>query len=222
VVDSSNGRPGVALIYADTISQEIFQPFARTLSESGLAFEMAARPLRPQASIRWLLPTPVALWLAKTLLDSFAKEASKEAYQALKKAIAALWGACFGGMRAIRAEQIGSKGKISAETDPYSITFSIMAEGSEGLIFKLLFRDDTSAEAFNLAVAEFFTFLARYYSGQLDQPTESQMTRARVIGRTILMAYDNAMGCFVFLDPVPNNQRIGAPGGSPLAPDKGR
>jgi hypothetical protein len=47
---------------------------------------------------------------------------------------------------------------------------------------------------------EFLEFLSRYYSGRLDSTTQLRLTISHAIGRTILMVYDKANACFVFLD----------------------
>jgi hypothetical protein len=141
---------------------------------------------------------PVTLWIAKQVIFSLAKEV-------VKKAINTLWPSLFGENRIVQPKPIGTSGKVP-KGDPYSLAFSIMAEGNDGLRFKLLFRDDISAAIFNRQIAAFFAFLSQYYGGQLDVGTQAQMTKARIIGRTILVAYDDANECFVFPDPVPQSR----------------
>jgi hypothetical protein len=130
------------------------------------------------------------------------KEAGKEHYHLLKAAIGSLWSSFFGENRAVRARLVGSRGKVPAD-QKYSITISIVAEANSGLRFKLLFEDECSSEELNLAVASFLRFLEKYYEDSLNLDTQVRLTRARVIGRTILLAYDRKNDFFVFLDPVP-------------------
>jgi hypothetical protein len=193
--------PDILISHEDTIPSTAFQPLVDTVSAPGLALELEARtPSGPQAGLFWLLPTAAIVFIARSYLDGFLKEAGKDHYQLLKKGIASLWPVFFGEGRAIRATLVGTPGKIPRD-QTYSITFSMMAEANSGLTFKLLLRDDISAEEYNFVIAEFLDFLSRYYSGSLDSPVQSRMASSRVVGRTIVMAHDTATGCFVFLDP---------------------
>jgi hypothetical protein len=85
----------------------------------------------------------------------------------------------------------------------YSITILLLADAGNSRRFKLLFEDDMSAEDFNLAVSKFLDFLADYYGNRLDQGTQARLSSARVVGGTILAAYDRASGEFTFVDPIP-------------------
>jgi hypothetical protein len=194
-------KPDILISYEDTIPAVTFQPLADTVSAPGLALEVEARPATGQAGLFWLLPTAAIIFIGRSYFDGFLKEAGKDHYQLLRKGIGSLWSSFFGEGWTIRATLFGTPGKIPTD-QKFSITFSIMAEANSGLIFKLLLRDESSAEEFNLVIADFLDFLSSYYSGHLDSATQLRLAGAREAGRTILIAYDNANGWFVFLDPI--------------------
>jgi hypothetical protein len=193
----------VVISYEETIPEVLLRPFSEIASASGLIVVVEPRPsMGPLAGIHWLLPTAVVIYVSKSYFDGYLKEAGKEHYHLLKVAIGSLWSSFFGGNRAVRARLVGSRGKVPAD-QRYSITISVMAEANSGLRFKLLFEDECSAEELNLAVAGFLRFLEKYYQNSLDKDTEARLAAARVIGRTILLAYDRKNNFFIFLDPVP-------------------
>jgi hypothetical protein len=198
-----NSPTHLLISYEETIPEVLLRPFSEMVAAPGLTVVAESRPLRgPQAGIHWLLPTAVVIYLSKSYFDGYLKEAGKEHYHLLKAAIGSLWSSFFGENRAVRARLVGSRGKVPAD-QKYSITISIVAEANSGLRFKLLFEDECSSEELNLAVASFLRFLEKYYEDSLNLDTQVRLTRARVIGRTILLAYDRKNDFFVFLDPVP-------------------
>lgn len=197
------GPNHLAISYVETIPEVVVRPFSEMVAAPGLTVVAEPRPSPgPQAGIHWLIPTAMFVYVSKSYFDGFLKEAGKEHYHLLKAAIGSFWPSFFGENRAIRAQLVGSQGKVHAN-QKYSITISIVAEADSGLQFKLLFEDDCSSEELNLAVANFLRFLEKYHEGGLDLDTQVRLTRARVIGRTILLAYDKKNEFFVFLDPVP-------------------
>jgi hypothetical protein len=197
-------RPHLLLSYDETIPEVVLRPFSEIVSAPGLTVVVESRPpMRPQAGIHWLIPTAVMIYISKAYFDGYLKEAGKEHYHVLKNAIASLWRSFFGEDRTVRWRLVTSQGKTPSD-QKYSITISVMAEADTGLQFKLLFEDESSAEELNLAVACFLKFLEGYYEGRLDQPTQVRLASARVVGRTILLAYDKENNFFVFLDPIPH------------------
>lgn len=149
------------------------------------------------------MPTTVIIWFSKSYSDGFLKEAGKDHYNLVKRGFSLLWHLFFWEERLVRMTAVGTPGKIQAEDAKYSLGISILAEAGAGLHFKLLFRDDISAEGFNAAVASFLGFLERYYSGDLDAASELRLAAARSVGRTILVTYDPDQSVFRFLDPIP-------------------
>jgi hypothetical protein len=193
----------LVISYDEVIPAALLQPFLDIVPAPGLIVLAAPRPsARAHAGIQWLLPTAIVIYVSKSYFDGYLKEAGKEHYHLLKAAIGSLWSSFFGESRAVRIARVGSRGKVATD-QKYSITISVMAEANSGLRFKLLFEDACTSEELNQAVASFLGFLERYYEGSLDEDTEVRLSKARVIGRTILLAYHKANNFFAFLDPVP-------------------
>jgi hypothetical protein len=199
----ANSPNHLLISYEEAIPEVLLQPFSEMVSAPGLSVVVESRPVSgAQAGIHWLLPTAVVIYVSKSYFDGYLREAGKEHYHLLKAAIGSLWSSFFGENRAVRALLIGSRGKVPAN-QKYSVTISVMAEADSGLRFKLLFEDECSSEELNLGVAGFFGFLEKYYEDSLDKETRARLASARVIGKTILLAYDKESDFFVFLDPVP-------------------
>jgi len=203
--------PHILLVYVDEIRSDLLHSFVETVRSPNLELIVESRPpLGPQASLVWLVPTAVMIYLTKSYFDGFLKEAGKDHYQLVKEGIAFLWKNFFGKDRVVRASLIGSQGKARA-AEQYSVTISIMADADAGLRFKLLLQEDISAEELSATVGRFLEFLKNYYTGSLDKSMLARLSSARVVGRTLLVARDRENDVFIFLDPVPNLAGKGLP-----------
>ncbi len=201
----SRTNPDLLVSYELPIPKGAVQPFIDTVGAPGLLLAVKTRPSSgPLAGVQWLLPTAVIIWFGKSYFEAFLKEAGKEHYVLVKRGLSSLWSLFFGESRSVRSIAVGTSGKIPPDGVTYSLSISILAEGHSGLRFKLLFRDDISAEAFNAATANFLHFLEKYYAGELDAVTEVRLGTARAVAKTILFEYDPDQGFFTFLDPIPN------------------
>jgi hypothetical protein len=201
----SRPHPDLLVSYQLPIPKDAVQPFIDAIEAPGLLLAVETRPSSgPFAGVQWLLPTAVIIWFGKSYLEAFLKEAGKDHYVLVKRGLSSLWSLFFGESRSVRLTAIGTPGKIPPDGVKYSLAISILAEGHSGLRFKLLFRDDISAEAFNAATANFLHFLEKYYAGELDAATEVRLGTARAVAKTILLEYDPDQGFFTFLDPIPN------------------
>lgn len=202
--------PDLLISYQLPLPEEAVRPFIDAVDAPGLDLSVEPRqPSGPFAGFQWLLPTAVFIWFGKSYFDGFLKEAGKDHYLLVKRGLSLLWPVFFGESRGVRVTAVGTPGKIRPDEAKYSLGISILAEADSGLHFKLLFPDDISAEGFNVATASFLGFLERYYAGALDVATELQLSSARVLGKTILVTYDQVQGLFRFLDPIPKDADAG-------------
>ncbi|QOY91285.1 hypothetical protein [Paludibaculum fermentans] len=195
--------PDLLVSYQPPLSMAYIQPLIDSVEASGLSISIEPRPPSgPYAGIHWLIPTALFIWVGKSYFDGFLKEAGKNHYSALQLGLASLWPVFFGKKRLIKITAVGTAGKIPLEAAKYSLGISLLAEAGPGLHFKLLFPDEMSALDYNTAIALFFDFLQKYYSGNLDPASEARLGAARRVARTILVTYDASNNLFVFLDPV--------------------
>lgn len=204
MTSSEGSRPDLILSYVSTCPDELIQPFVDAIATPAANVKMDRRePEGPFAGMEWLLPTAVILYVAKSYFDGMLKEAGKEHYQVLKAKLPLLWEKFFGSKRAVRTTVISSTpGKVEA-TPTFSRTMSLMAEGPDGLVIKLLLQDNAPPHELDAGVDRFFTFLAEYHQGIVAERIAEQLRSIRPIGRQILVAYDPESGTLSVIDPRP-------------------
>jgi hypothetical protein len=192
--------PHLLLTYPEGIAAENFDEFAEIVSAKGLEFERRAFPHGgPYAGIELLLPAAFVVYVAKGYFDGFLSEVGKEHYQALKRGIAFLRDK----LSPIKTTVIAShKDKIDPE-QPYSLTYAVMAEGSQGVTFKFLFRRDLASGLRERELDCFLTFLASVHDRSLDDATIARLSQTRIIGQTLLLAYDQTVDTIIGIDPMP-------------------
>ena len=182
--------PAVGLMYmTSALSSEDVGAFQNLLDPEGNALEVIEQEEKGiYAGLEWLLPTAVIVYVGKAYFDGFLKEMGKDHYALLKEGIKGLRAKLFrpGGPEHM---VVGSKGKVQADR-PYSLTFSMLAEGQEGLSFKLLFPNAGASAECDLAVSAFLEFLANYHAGRPDAAVIAEMQAIRPVGRTVLLAYE--------------------------------
>lgn len=196
--------PHLRISYQHPFCERPVQAFVNAAKAPGL--NLTVEPCQSAgvfAGLQWLIPTAIVLWIGRSYFDGFVKEAGKDHYQRLKQCLNSWWPTFFGDSPEIRVSATGTPGRIGTEPASYSLAVSILGEADSGLQFKLLFPNSISAQDFNAATARFFDFLENFYSGTLDASTQRRLASARVVGRTLVMAYDPTHNLFVFLDPVP-------------------
>ena len=191
-------KPHLVLAYPQGVAAENFDDFAEVVTAKGLGFERRAFPFGgPYAGVELLLPAAFAVYIAKSYFDGFLNEAGKEHYQALKRGIALLRDK----LAPVRTTVISSSAAKVDPNQPFSLTYAVMAEGGEGFTFKFLFRCELSIELRDRELDCFLTFLASLHDGSLDDATITRLSEARIVGRTILLAYDVADDRVMAVDP---------------------
>jgi len=202
-----DGLPHIRIGYRDTVPAELIDHLTRTIAHEGLDLRVEAAPADEVfAALEWLLPTAVVIFLGKAYFDAFLKEAGKDHYHLLKAGVASLWRACFGDKRTIRPQIVAAAGQVP-EAGPYSLAFSIMAEAEDGYCFKLLLEDSIDEGDFGAVTGRFLDFLEAYHATKGETPLVEGIRDVRVVGRTILVAYDSAQGVFRVVDPVPRREK---------------
>ena len=85
---------------------------------------------------------------------------------------------------------------------PYSLLFSLVAEIGEGLTFKLLLKKRASSDEYEAAVTAFLDLLDAIHSGEIDEGTFERLANGRIVGRTLLLAYDEQAKRLTPIDPL--------------------
>ena len=194
--------PQIAVLHTTSIPEEVFAEFRKLVAAENLDFQIESREEGgPFAAIEWLIPTAVIVYIGKSYFDGFLKEMGKDHYALLKA-----------GLKTLRAKLLGSdapattvistKGKGLSD-QPYSLVYSILAEANGGLSFKLLLQREVTVDEYEQIIAAFLAFLQEYHSGNLDPGSVERMQQARVVGRTLLLAFNHESKSIEPVDPLP-------------------
>lgn len=197
--------PQVVVSYDENIPEEVLGGFREAVADDRLHLRIESRPTTPQAGLEWLVPTAVVIFLGKAYFDAFLKEAGKDHYHLLKSGISSLWRTLVSRDRKVNLRLLKSGGKVVE--GKYSLALSVMAEAAEGYRFKLLLEDSVGEEDFNAVIAMFLDFLETYYADRLDPNLRKDLREGRVVGRTILIAYDAELGALRVIDPIPRKEK---------------
>ncbi len=198
--------PQIAVSFSRNIPMETFRDFVDTIASEKLDLRVESRERDgPYAGLEWLIPTAVIIFIGKSYFDAFLKEMGKDHYHVLKAGLKALRTKVLG-PSAPKVSVVSSSGKISAARQ-YSLTFSIMAEADERLRFKLLLRDGSSESDYEQVIETFLAFLAAYHEHSLGPQMIDKLKAARVVGGTLLLAFDPDTKTLEPVDPVPTKSR---------------
>jgi hypothetical protein len=167
--------------------------------------EVAAEPLRIEvreqesvfAGLEWLNPTAVVLFISGAYFAAFFSELGKDHYTVLKRAVRTLYRR----MSALRLTRRGTPGKFSAEP-VYSLAFSIVVATGQDINLKLLLQPALSEDDAARAVEAFFTLVASLFEGTTPPEVQAELNKGRVVGRTLLLAFDFDTGSIVTIDPI--------------------
>jgi hypothetical protein len=195
--------PQIAVSHTTSIPEEVFAEFRKLVATENLDFQIKSREEGAMfATIEWLIPTAVIIYIGKSYFDSFLKEMGKDHYVLLKAGLKTLRDK-FLGPTAPEITIISTEGK-SFSNQPYSLLYSIMAEANSGVNFKLLLQRDVTAEEYEEIIASFLAFLLAYHSDKLDAGCMERMQQARVVGRTLLLSFNRDSKCIEPIDPIPS------------------
>lgn len=195
-------KPHIAILHVDTVTPETFAGFLQTVNADGLSVYVESRESGGSfAAIEWLIPTAIFAYISKSYFDSFLKEMGKDHYTLLKKGLNSLYSKALG-PQAPEVTLISTAGKVRAE-QPYSLFYSIVAEGEGGQQIKLLLACNSSKEEYEASVSAFLSFVESIHTNTLDATTLDALKMVRVVGHTLLVAYNPATGEVEPIDPLP-------------------
>ena len=193
--------PPIAIVFKHPASESDFDELRKLLASGGTEVAIESRDDDgPYAGIEWLIPTAVILFIGKAYFDGFVKEIGKDHYILLKQGLKSLYSR-FIGPKAPAVTVIATAGKSKAAAE-YSLLFSLLAEAPDGLRFKLLIQSSATQEEYEATVAAFVTFVDAFHSHSLDSELVSELRAVRVVGKTVLLAYDSTKKRVAPVDPL--------------------
>jgi hypothetical protein len=200
---SEQRQPDIVVSYSDIIPDELMQPFTDAVTTPAVAVSVHRRESLIFAGVEWLLPTAAFLYVAKSYFDAMLKEAGKEHYHILKAKLPLLWEKFFSRQRAIHVTAVVSGAAKVEATPTFSRAMSLMAEGPDGLVIKLLLHDGAAPHELDAAVDRFFAFLADYHRGVVAERIAQELRSIPPSGRQVLVARDPETGDLSVVDPRP-------------------
>ena len=193
--------PTIAISYLNRLPPQTFSEFERLVDAPGLGLQIEEREEGgPYAGIEWLLPTAVIIFIGKAYFESFLKEMGKDHYEMLKAGLKSLHSKLLG-PNAPEVTVLATAGKKSPN-QPYSLLYSMLAEGEVGLRFKLLLQRSASREEYEATVNAFLAFLESYHAGSLEPAVVAEIEGTRVIGKTLLLAFNPVLNRVQPIDPL--------------------
>src|SRR4051812_10695315 len=83
--------PHIGVSHTEHLPHESLDEFANAIRHDGLDVKRESRPQDgPDAGLEWLVPTAIVVFITKAYFDAFLKEAGKDPYLLLKKALTKL------------------------------------------------------------------------------------------------------------------------------------
>ena len=153
-----------------------------------------------QASLEWFAIPAVAFFLFKPYFDGFMKEAGKDHYVILKKALTGLWSRFFSKDRGIRVVVIASSpGKVERQ---YSQLFSIYVEIKNGRRVKFLIREDCPKDEYAEGIDAFLNLIDSYHSGVPSGGLSIDLDSEKDFYGTVLIEFDKETKSLRVLDPI--------------------
>jgi hypothetical protein len=188
--------------FSDIIPDEIVNEFVAAVSAPRLSLSVEREEVVPiQAGLTWLAPTALIVFLAKPYFQSFLSEMGKDHYNLLKKALKELASRLLS-HSCPKIHLIQSSGKTKSHAE-YSLAFSIWLEVSEKLRIKLLFPVELEEKKVHEIIEAYSSFIEALYTGQIDERLVQKLRDGRVIGKIMLIAYNDKTKEIDPVDPVP-------------------
>lgn len=173
-------EPDLDLSFASGLEEQTLKEMTEHLREGGARVNLRRRPpAGPYASLEWLIPTAVVLWVMKPYVQAFSAETGKLHANALHKGLSTLWNKVFGPKPEIAPRIIGTKGKVGPEVFSHGV--SVKATRNDGGGVTLLFPPSTSTEDFLLATDLFIGLMEIHYALNGTDPLTEAMGLIRYL-----------------------------------------
>ena len=181
-------KPHIALLHHSEVPAGLLDEFCASVNVDSLRLERVPRPEpSPQMGIEWLAFPAIAIFLLKPYFDSFLKEAGRDHYYGLKKALNALWGKLFSKEREFQAIIVTASGVKKLE---YSMLFAVYAAFDDRKLVKLLIPEECSEDEYSATIEAFLDFVESCHSENSESKIAINLSPERGSGNIALVAYD--------------------------------
>lgn len=187
----------IGVSYVESIPRELIEPFLSAVIDDRIEILEDPRPdAMLFASVEWLIPTAVALYLSKGYFEGFLQAAGEDHYELLKEAIPK-W---FNRLSHIRVSYLASSNKKLRADNPFTGAISLLGEGKRNS-FKLMFRNDADEAEIAQSIATFLEFLRRIHNGGSPFDLIVDVEPSERIERLWLIYFDVEVQKLRLLDP---------------------
>ena len=192
--------PKIAIVHVNTVPGEAFDEFRLATTSPEVEVQViAVEPPGPMAGVEWLMPAVVTGFIASSYFGGFFQEAGKDHYLLVKEQFKKLY-AKVAGPDAPEITLIGSAGKVKP-VQPYSLYFSLVGQGPNGVSVKLLLKKPLSQTEYDQSVEAFLDFLRDLNAESPDAETTKRFQSVTPIGRTLLVVFDETTKEVVPINP---------------------
>lgn len=182
----------IKVSYLELVPADVVSEFADALRTDTVPVSIERRPNTPQAAVEWLMPTAVAVFLAKDYFGAMLQEAGKEHYHALKGALKRLVDRTTGKKRDVKITTLGTEGKV---LDAEPMVLSVYAELSKGRRAKFCFEHRLDGAQADEAVSALLRSLSQYQADTAQsQIALEEQGVAPGDWKPILMRFDEQAG----------------------------
>lgn len=196
----------LAILHVERVDSSLFDNFLAVVSHPELDLNVEKRPeTGPWATLEWFIPTAIIAFIGKAYFEEFLKEMGKDHYNLLKSSLSTLTQKT---MRQPRIEPVlmGSSGKLS-EDNPFSMAYSILAEGKAGYTFKLLIPKYSPDIDYERIVLKFMDFISDYYDIGENTAASQEIQRSGAPKGMILVSYNSENDSIEWQDHLPSEVR---------------
>jgi len=199
-------KPQIGILYTERFDSSIFDEFLSEVEHGDLDLQIQETPESgPFATVEWFIPTAIIAFIGKAYFEEFLKEMGKDHYNSFKSSLAKLTKKTVSQPR-IEPVLMSSQGKISSD-NPFSMAYSIVAEGNDSYRFKLLIPKCSPSVNYETIVLKFMDFIAHYHALGLDSIASQQISRSGALGGAILVSYNPETDSIEWRDHLPPEVR---------------
>lgn len=157
---SQQPLPAISIQALAPLSEHDFSELLTHLNNEGVSHVFEQRPPTAYASLEWLIPTGIVLFITHSYFDGIFKEVGKDHYQWFKDAVSSLYKKALGDNPEIKFTVV-SAGK--SKTPPhFSGTLSFLYINRLGYRVKLMFPLDITTDDYAVSCEEFVKLIAAH------------------------------------------------------------
>lgn len=190
----------LALIYDEQVPSSILDQFCCDIEANSL--DVRRHSLlsgKPQGSLDTLFLTAIAFFVFKSYFDGFLKEAGRDHYVILKKALKSLWSQLFSKEVNFQVAILTSRGEVKSK---HSFLFSIYVEINNGRKVKFLIREGCSEDEYVAGIDAFLALIESYYLNVPYEGIEIALDDEKDYWGNILIEFDPETKSLRVLDPI--------------------